>query len=95
MTTVALCAGIALTAAFLAAGLVVGSAYFAALRRTVDLYAAGRRPLVVMALTLIRIGGVIAFFGAAVRFGAVPLLAAFLGFLVARSLALRAVRGTA
>lgn len=92
MTTVALCAGIALTAAFIAAGLVVGWAYFAALRRTVDLYATGRRPPVQVALTLARIGGVTAFLGAAVRFGALPLLAAFLGFLVARSLALRAVR---
>jgi hypothetical protein len=92
MTVVALSAGIALAASFVAAGLAVGRVYFGALRRTVDLYAAGRGRLVAAVLTLARIAGMVAFLGFAVNFGALSLLAAFFGFLLARSLALRAVQ---
>jgi hypothetical protein len=95
MTIVALSAGIAMAAAFVAAGFAAGWVYFAALRRTVDLYATGQARLVPVVLTLARIAGMIAFLGSAARFGALPLLAGFLGFLAARSLALRAARRTA
>lgn len=93
--TTALAPGLGIAAAFAAGGLVFGWVYFAALRRTVEFYAAGGGRLVPAVLTLARIAGVIAFLGFAVRFGALPLLAAFLGFLAARALAVRAARRTA
>lgn len=79
------------TAAMAAAGLAFGLAYFAALRRTVLLLGSGGR-LGPAALSLGRIAAAVIFLGLAARFGAVPLLAAFLGFLLARALALRALR---
>lgn len=81
-----------LAAAMAAAGLLIGLFYFAALRRTVQLYGAGRSRLGPAALTIGRIGGAAAFLVLAARLGALPLLAAFAGFLVARAIALRAVR---
>jgi hypothetical protein len=77
------------------AGLAFGCAYFAALRRTVDVYVAGRHRFVPAILTLARVAGATVFLVVAVQFGALPLLAAFLGFLVARALALRAARWVA
>jgi hypothetical protein len=85
-------AALALVAGF--AGLVAGALYFAALRRTVALYAAGPGRLAA-ALTLARIAGAILFFGLGARQGALPLLSSFLGFLLARTLALRAARRAA
>ena len=76
------------------AGLVFGLVHFAALRRTVELYSARRVRLTAAALTLGRITAAIVFFGLAARLGALPLLSAFLGFLLARVLALRAPRRT-
>jgi len=49
----------------------------------------------VIAPTLGRIAGAIAFFGLTARLGALPLLSSFLGFLSARMLALRVARRTA
>jgi N-ATPase, AtpR subunit len=83
------------TAAFAVGGLAFGVVYFAALRRTADLYAVGQRRLVPAALTLGRLAAAILFLGFAARTGALPLLAGFLGFLVARGLALRTVQRTA
>jgi len=77
------------------AGLVVGLVHFAALWWTAELYSAGRGQLAAAALTLGRIAGTIVFLGLAARFGALPLLSSFLGFLLARTLALRAARKTA
>ena len=77
------------------AGLAFGRAYFAALRRTVDVYVAGRQRLVPAILTLARIAGATVFLAGAVQFGALPLLMAFLGFLGARALALHAARRAA
>jgi hypothetical protein len=85
-------AALALAAGF--AGLLAGALYFAALRRAVALYAAGPGRLGA-ALTLARIAGAILFFGLAARQGALPLLSSFLGFLLARALALRAARRAA
>lgn len=85
-----------LPAALLAiAGLAFGSAYFAALRRTVDSFAAGQRRLLPLALSLARIAAATVFLAAAAQFGALPLLTAFLGFLGARALAVRAARRAA
>lgn len=74
------------------AGLLAGSAYFAALYRTVDLFGSERGRLVLAAFTLSRLAAVVVFLGFAVHFGAVPLLAAFAGFLGARTLAMRLLR---
>lgn len=81
-----------LATAMAAAGLVVGLGYFAALRRTVQLYGAEGNRLAPAVLTVGRIAGAAAFLIVAARLGAVPLLAAFSGFLLARAIALRAVR---
>lgn len=94
MTDTALAHSPALALVAATAGLTFGLAYFAVLRRTIALYGGGSR-LVPAALTLGRVAGAILFFGFAARFGALPLLAVFGGFLLARSLALRAVRTTA
>ena len=77
------------------AGLAVGLVHFAALWWTTELYSAGRGQLAAGALTLGRIAGTIVFFGLAARLGALPMLASFFGFLLARTLALRAARRTA
>lgn len=86
--------GVSLSFAAGFAGLICGLVHFAALRRTVDLYSAGRGRLAAAALTLGRIAGAILFFGLAARLGALPLLSSFLGFLLARTLALRAALRT-
>jgi hypothetical protein len=85
-------AHVALLAASAAAGIVFGRLYFDALRRSVAAYAstAGRARSV--ALTIGRIVCAVAFFAVASRLGALPLLLALLGFLAARSLALRTAR---
>jgi phosphotransferase system glucose/maltose/N-acetylglucosamine-specific IIC component len=80
--------------AMLVAGVVFGIGYFAALRRTVKLYGT-RHFAAPTALTLGRLLGAALFLGFAVRFGALPLLAAFLGFLLVRALTMRAMRRAA
>ena len=83
-------ASLALLAALL--GLCVGIAYFRALRRTVDVLAGGRGWPGPLALTALRLGGAAVLFGLMARLGAMPLLGGFLGFLLARAIALRAMR---
>jgi hypothetical protein len=83
---------VALASAMAVAGLVFGLAYFAALRWTVSLYGSGYGHLGPAALTLGRIAAATIFLIVAARLGALPLLAAFLGFLLARGLALRRLR---
>ena len=76
----------------LAAGFVLGRGYFAMLRHCVRLFAAHHgwsRPLL---LTLGRIAAATLFFAFAVRWGLPALLAAFVGFLVARHIAVRSAR---
>jgi hypothetical protein len=75
-------------AATLLGGVAFGCAYFAVLRRTVDLYAAGHGLFVPALLTVSRLATAILFLGVAARIGALSLLLAFLGFLVARTIAL-------
>lgn len=94
MTAFTPAASFAFSVWFAFGGLALGWGYFAALRRSVDVYASGRCRLAAI-LTVARIAGAIAFLVFAVQFGALPLLAAFLGLLVARALALRAARRTA
>ncbi len=83
-------ASLAVTMAFI--GFAFGLVYFAALRRTVTLFAAGRGWFVPVALTLGRIAAAIIVLALAAKLGAAALLAMFIGFLLARTLALRAAR---
>jgi len=73
-------------------GLVFGLLYFAALKHSVMLFVGGKGWLGPIALTLGRIGAVVAFLCMAAKLGAAPLLAAFIGFLTAQALTLRAER---
>lgn len=82
--------GLALTMAL--AGFAFGIAYFAALRRTVTLFAAGRGWLGPLLLTLARIAAAAILLAIVAKLGATALLAALLGFLVARAVALRFAR---
>lgn len=81
-----------LVAGMAVAGLALGLAYFAALRQTAALLGTGGSRLRPLLLTLARVAGAALAFFFAARLGAAPLLAAFLGFLAARALALRWVR---
>jgi hypothetical protein len=83
----------ALLAAMAGAGLLFGLGYFAALRRAVAFDVVGRRRLLSVALGALRFAAAAIFLFLAARLGALPLLAAFFGFLLARSLALRANAG--
>ena len=85
----------AVIACWVVGGLMLGVAYFATLRRTADLFAIGQGRSMPVALTLARLVGATLFLATAARFGALPLLSAFLGFLVARGLALRGSRRVA
>jgi F1F0 ATPase subunit 2 len=76
-------------------GFAFGLVYFAALRRTVTLFAAGRGWFVPVALTLSRIGVAILVLVLAAKLGGASLLATFIGFLLARTVALRAGRSAA
>jgi hypothetical protein len=73
------------------AGLAFGLLYFAALRRTADLCSNKRSRIGAAALTVCRLAGAVVLFALAARLGAGALLAAFLGFLLARTIALRSV----
>jgi NhaP-type Na+/H+ or K+/H+ antiporter len=74
------------------AGLAVGLAYFALVRKSAEQLAAGRGWLHPSLLTALRLAAAAAFFAAAARCGAAPLLAAFCGFLLARWLTVRTLR---
>ena len=78
-----------LAAAAAIAGFAFGLAYFAALRRSVALFCAGRGWRAPAGMTLARIALAALALGAAARLGAVPLLGVFAGFLAARAFALR------
>jgi N-ATPase, AtpR subunit len=86
--------GVALS--MVAFGFALGLLYFATLRRSLALFIAGRSWLGPLALTLARLGGIVVFFAAIAKLGgALPLLAAFAGFLTARTVMLRAPRRAA
>lgn len=83
---------LAFAAATAAGGLVLGLGYFMALQWTADLYGSGRSRIAAGLLTIGRIAAIVLFLVLAARFGALPLLTAFLGFLVARGIALRTMK---
>jgi hypothetical protein len=73
-------------------GILLGLAYFRAVRLSAERFVQGRRVALAITLTLGRLlllGGLLVLI---VRQGALPLLAFALGFLVARALAMRRVR---
>jgi N-ATPase, AtpR subunit len=74
------------------AGLILGLAYFEALKRTVAALTGGSGWLVAVPLTLLRVAAIALALAAAARYGATPLIAAFAGFLLARGIALRLAR---
>ncbi|MFI4988856.1 MAG: ATP synthase subunit I [Alphaproteobacteria bacterium] len=82
----------ALASAAALAGLVLGLAYFAALRRTVELLCARRERLLPAALTLGRAAAAVLVLTAAAKLGIVLLCGVSLGFLAARAAALRSAR---
>jgi hypothetical protein len=81
-----------ITPLFAVAGMAFGRAYFATLRRGVAAYAAGGAVRGCVGWLLARLIAAALFFAFAVHWGAWPLLAAFLGFLAARWIAVRAAR---
>ncbi len=74
------------------AGFVFGLSYFAAVERTAVLLAARKGLLGPILLTLGRIAAATAFLAFAAQFGDASLLSAFIGFLLARAVALRKAR---
>lgn len=92
MTGTALISAAALPGAMAIAGFVFGRLYFALLWRTVGRFAVGRGWLDPLALTLGRMGAAVILLTIAAKLGAAPLLATFLGFMLARAVALRAAR---
>lgn len=77
---------------FLLVGLVLGCAYFRAVRATADLVVSQGNPLRAVALTLGRLTLLCTGFYLAVQAGGLPLLAALAGVLGARALLLRRTR---
>jgi N-ATPase, AtpR subunit len=74
-------------------GVLFGLLYFAALRHSVTMFVGGKRRLGPLSLTLVRVAGAVGFLLVAANLGAAPLLGGFVGFLIARALALRARSG--
>ena len=81
-----------LTLLFPAMGAALGWGYFAALRHGVKLYVTRGAALKGSYWMLARLAGAAVFFAFAARFGAWPLLGAFIGFLAARQIAIGGVR---
>lgn len=77
-----ICAG--LTTAV--AGVVFGYVFFRTLAMNANMYLQGGRVGVALTLHGLRIAGAVALFWTAAQYGAGPLLAALLGFLVARAM---------
>lgn len=74
---------------YLAAGATLGAAYFTMLFWTVRLYTSQARTLRVLPLYVLRLAAAATVFWLIAQQGAVPLLAALLGFLMARGAAQR------
>ena len=94
MNNISLPTMIALAPPMALSGFAFGLVYFAALERSVTLFASNRGWLGPLAFTLGRMAAAVLFLGLAAKLGASFLLAAFLGFLLARAVSLRAARRT-
>lgn len=84
-----------LTILMAVAGVACGYVYLLSLKRSLTLLVGGKGWFAPLALTLGRIGAAVAFLFVAAKLGAAPLLAAFIGFLMARALVLWAERRAA
>lgn len=76
--------------AWLVAGTAIGALYFLTLRGNAAMFAAGRSPVLALAMQIARfmgIAGVLAV--VAIHFGALPLLVATVGILAARTVIIR------
>ncbi|WP_102225648.1 ATP synthase subunit I [Acidimangrovimonas sediminis] len=82
-----------LLALHLGLGLVLGAAYFALSWQAVRRFAAGEGAVRIVALGLLRLAMAAAVLWWSAQHGAGPLLAAFVGFVLARSGAIRMLRG--
>ncbi len=76
----------------LLAGFLFGLAYFRAVRLTADYLTANKGWQIPALLVAVRLGGAIILLVYLARLGAMPLLAGFLGFLLARAIATRPAR---
>lgn len=83
---------VAVATVMVLAGVGLGLAYLGALRRTVEALAHGAGWRMPMALTVARLAAAAGLLFLAAKLGAIPLLATFAGFLLARSVILRRVR---
>jgi F1F0 ATPase subunit 2 len=93
MSTLVPHGGLVAIATLGACGVLFGRCYFAALRWSVARHVAGHSSaLQGLALAAIRVLCAAALFALAARLGALALLTAFLGFIAARSWALRGAR---
>lgn len=72
-------------ALYLVAGLALGAMYFALLLRTVRLHASQSSAIEIIPLYVVRLGAAASVFWAIAQQGALPLLLALLGFLIARA----------
>lgn len=84
----------AYVAALALAGLVFGLGYFRLVRWSVSQFSNGGHWLAPTVLTLGRIAAAVGLLALAAQLGAGPLLGAFIGFLLARTIALRGARRT-
>ena len=71
------------------AGLAFGLIYFAALRRSISLFANGARWQMVVLLSLLRVSLAVAAFFLLARLGAIPVICGAAGFLLARTITIR------
>ena len=85
-------AGVPLLALTAVGGALFGWCYFALLRRAVSVYLARGAAFSILASALARLAAAAAFFTVAAHRGIPSVLAAFLGFLLARTYALRTAR---
>lgn len=90
MSQATLICALAIAMAFVGFGF--GFAYFEMLRRTVELFATVRNWRGALVLTLGRLSAAVLLLTAAAKLGVATLLAALCGFLLARIVAVRAVR---
>jgi hypothetical protein len=89
MNATALLPAVATASALFLAGLGGGLAFFQGLRMTVALFVAGDHWFAPVAITVVRIAGIITLFSVATYFGAFALIACLLGFSLARAIAVR------
>ncbi len=85
-------AGLPLIALSVFVGALFGWCYFALLRRWVNAYVARGAAFSILAPALARLAAAAAFFTVAAHRGVLTVLAAFIGFLLARTYALRTAR---